>query len=416
MAKITLLGSNSGRNAGDAAILAAIMGILSDNIEEPVEFEVPTTHPDFVSKNYGKLFNVKPLSIMPWTGSVRFIGIPTFRSVKRTDATLITDGIIFDINLWNPLFNFLITLIFIAPWAKFWGKKLVCYDVGIGPLNSFWGRRFAKYVGNSCDLIMVRDEDSKALFEEVGVTKPIHLTADAVFTNWAAPENRIQEIIKAHGLQEASAEGKLFGFNVTRYLDRWLKSSEKVNSKEEFLPMIADALADLKINKGIEPCIVTTQVMDADYGRKLQSLIAGAYQRKAGQAWKPELISNEVYTNHEILGFCSHCELFAGMRLHSLIIASRSGAPVFGLVYAPKVRSFLKQLTTPERSFELASLTKETLYSELDSAWENRAEIKKTQQVVAKQLEAKATEAAQILAKRYYTLKSSDSKETAVAS
>ena len=46
--KITLLGSNSGRNAGDAAILAAIMGAITEQLGPDVEFEVPTTNPKFV--------------------------------------------------------------------------------------------------------------------------------------------------------------------------------------------------------------------------------------------------------------------------------------------------------------------------------------------------------------------------------
>jgi len=108
IAKITLLGSNSGRNAGDAGILAAIMGALSEELDGKVYFEVPTTNPKFISKHYGSMFNVRPISVMPWTGSIRLLGIPTLRSIKRTDLTFITDGIIFDVNLFNPLFNFLI--------------------------------------------------------------------------------------------------------------------------------------------------------------------------------------------------------------------------------------------------------------------------------------------------------------------
>ena len=191
----TLLGSNSGRNAGDAAILASIMSVLRDRFGAECRFEVPTTHPQFVDGNYSKEFNVKGISVMPWTGSIRLLGLPTFRSIRRTDAALITDGIIFDVKLFNPLFNFLITLIFIAPWTKFCGKKLICYSVGVGPLRSYFGRRFARYVVNLCDLVMVRDADSLALLKEIGVTKPIYETADAVFQNWGESPERITEIV-----------------------------------------------------------------------------------------------------------------------------------------------------------------------------------------------------------------------------
>lgn len=402
VARITLLGSNSGRNAGDAAILAAIMGTISNEVDGEVEFEVPTTHPNFVSDNYGSMFDVKPINIMPWTGSIRLLGIPTFRSVKRTDVTMITDGIIFDINLWNPLFNFLITLIFIAPWAKLFGKKLVCYNVGIGPLNSYFGRLFAKYVGNSCDLIIVRDEDSKKLFREIGVNKEIHLLADAVFQDWAAPDADVDEIVKKKGLEQAASEGRLFGFNITRYIDRWLSSKEKVAGKDSFIDMLGRSLASLKIDENIEPVIVTTQVMDADCGRDLQQAVAKAYTASTGEKWEPAIVTNEVYSNHEILGFSGRCSLYAGMRLHSLIIAAQSGTPVVGLIYAPKVRSFLNQLGTPERGLPLAELTEESLKRDLIDAWNNRAEMKSTQQLVVSDLQERARKAGEIVAERYF--------------
>lgn len=395
MATITLLGSNSGRNAGDAAILAAIMGSLSDVMGPDTAFEVPTTHPQFVDGNYSDQFRVKGISVMPWTGSIRLLGIPTFRSIARTDAVMITDGIIFDVKLFNPLFNFLITLIFLVPWAKLLGKKVICYSVGIGPLESFWGRTFARWVGNASDLIMVRDEDSLKLFREIGVQKEIHLTADAVFSNWGVPASEVERILLKNDLKTAASENRLLGVNVTRYVDMWLKKSEKVSSKESFLPSFAKVLADLKGDLGLEPIIFITQVMDADFGRKLSQFVADELKKRGCEpAEAPKVISNEVYTNHELLGVASRCRLLVGMRVHSLIIAAQSGTPVVGLVYAPKVRSFLKQLNTPEWAFELAELSPDKLKSALEEAWNQYQAIQESQQAVVIELRKRAVEAA----------------------
>lgn len=399
--KITLLGSNSGRNAGDAAILASIMHVLSEELDGKVSFEVPTTHPDFVRREYGERFNVKAISVMPWTGSIRLLGLPTFRSIRRTDLTFITDGIIFDINLFNPLFNFLITLVFLVPWARLCGKKVVCYDVGIGPLRSFWGRTFARWVGNACDLIMVRDKDSKKLFEEIGVTKEIHLTADAVFYNWGAEDQRAEELIEEAGLSQIVEENRLFGVNVTRYVDRWLGEDEKVSAKEEFLPMLSRVLLRLKCDHGIEPAIFITQVMDGDFGRRLQALLSQMYQEKSGETWTPAFFSNEVLNNHEILALSRRCRLYTGMRVHSLIISARAGTPVVGMVYAPKVRSFLHLLNTPAQALELSSLSEDSMYQEIVQSWGQSEELKNTQQQVARELELQAKRAAEMIRKRY---------------
>lgn len=393
--KITLLGSNSGRNAGDAAILAAIMGTLSEVLGEDTLFEVPTTHPGFVEKHYGEKFNVRPISVMPWTGSIRLLGVPTFLSIRRTDATLITDGVIFDVKLFNPLFNFLITLIFLVPWAKWCGKKVVCYNVGIGPLRSTFGRIFGRWVGNASDLITVRDADSKALFEEVGVTTKQYLTADSVFTNWSAEESRVNEILQKHGLAE---EQNLFGFNVTSYLDTWLSGQEKVSEGDGFLLSLARTLARLKAEKEIEVVFFTTQIMDADYARRLIDVVQSEFTKLRNWSWQPQLIANVDYSNHEIQGLAARCKLFAGMRLHSLIIAARAGTPVVGMVYAPKVRSFLHQLQSPELAVELADIDEERFYQLLCNAWNDSSTIERKQQQVVADLNGLARQSAVLLA------------------
>lgn len=407
--KITLLGSNSGRNAGDAMILGAIMKALCESAGRAVQFEVPTTHPRFVEKEYGEHFDVKPINVMPWTGSIRLLGIPTFRSIKRTDVTMITDGIIFDINLWNPLFNYLITLIFLIPWAKLCGKKVVCYNVGIGPLNSFFGRMFARWVGNLSDLVMVRDEDSAALFRKIGIKKTIFLTADSVFQGWAADDSKVEKIIsKDPVVYKAFSEDRVLGVNITKYIDRWLTKDKKVDSSQSFLETFATALARLKLEQNIEPVFVLTQVMDFEMGEKLANLatekLKELEQGKAlkSPSWSPLIVSNKDHSAHVILGLLKRCRLFTGMRLHSLIIACRAGAPVVGLVYAPKVRSFLSQLETPEYSLELNEITEDILFDKLLSAWQESPSLKERQQEIQSELADSAKEAADMVRDSFF--------------
>jgi polysaccharide pyruvyl transferase WcaK-like protein len=340
---------------------------------------------------------------MPWAGALRILGIPTFMSVRRSDLTFIVDGIIFDKKLFNPIFNWLIMLVCIAPWIKLCGRKLVCYNVGIGPLSSYWGRLFAKIVGNCSDLILVREQDSYNLFKEIGVTSDMRITADSVFTNWSASEDRVWEIIGKHGLTVDMKAGNVLGFNVTRYVDDWLKKSEKVASRESLIPILAKALVRLKVEKNIVPVICITQVMDTGYGEALRAEIKSGYAKHRNDGWQPVLISNFDNSNHELLGVFSKCGLFAGMRLHSLIIACRAATPIVALVYAPKVRSFIRQLTTPQLGLELADLTAESLFNDLANAWENRAQIKEKQQVVARELEKLADSAAEMVKEKYYS-------------
>jgi polysaccharide pyruvyl transferase WcaK-like protein len=391
----TILGSYSGRNAGDAAIMASIMKSLSNEFGPETVFEIPTTNPAFVITEYAQRFRVKPISILPWTGSIRLLGLPTLLSMMRTDITLITNGIIFDINLFNPLFNFLICLYFIVPLAHRKGKKIACYDVGVGPLRKKLGRMMARKVVNLCECVMVRDPDSQVLLREIGVTKDITITADAVFDGWAAPPERAMQIADSLGFAEDLAQGRVLGWNVTRYVDKWLSQDQKVHSPDSFLSTMAEVIVKLRNERGIKTVLTITQHMDMGYGIRLQERVAEL--AKGAPGFTPPIVSNKDLNNHDIMSISSMFRMFVGMRLHSLIISAQGGTPVAGLVYAPKVNSLLKQLGTPQLSFQIKDISSAALSGALLEAWDNSHEIKERQQEVVEDMRKRARDAARQL-------------------
>ncbi|GFP32415.1 hypothetical protein HKBW3S42_00720 [Candidatus Hakubella thermalkaliphila] len=97
--RITLLGSVSGRNAGDVALIASIMSEIR-NLHPEVTFEIPTINPAFIKKHYSHLV-ARPVSMLPWHLSVKMLGLPTFLSVRRADMVLVFDAVLFDRKLFN---------------------------------------------------------------------------------------------------------------------------------------------------------------------------------------------------------------------------------------------------------------------------------------------------------------------------
>ena len=120
---ITLLGNNSGRNLGDAAILSSILHQINSLLPK-AKFFVPATHIEWIQKNYEAKYNAKALNVMPWTLSIRLLGLPTMIAIAKSDTVFICDGIIFGKKILNPAFNYLITLLFLIPWAKLMGCLL----------------------------------------------------------------------------------------------------------------------------------------------------------------------------------------------------------------------------------------------------------------------------------------------------
>ena len=115
------------------------------------------------------------------------------------------------------------------------------------------------------------------------------------------------------------------------------------------------------------------------------------------------LVTNSKYLSHDIQAIMRRCEVFVGMRFHSLILASAVKSPIIGLIYAPKVRGYMRHLNTPELSLELNKVNYDTLCKTLLYAWNNRENIRSTQQEKIDALRDGAHRAADILKDKYFS-------------
>lgn len=386
--RITLLGNNSGRNLGDMAIMSSIMESLSKRLPN-AEFYVPTIKPSWVKDHYGSKYNVRAINVMPWTLSLRLLGLPTLRCLAKSDCALICDGIIFGKKLFNPAFNYLITLVFLVPLGRLLGCKMVCYSTGIGPFPSWISRLFAKWTINGCDLVMMRERDSEKLTKEIGVTQPVELTGDAAFINPVSSDATAVSIMKEIGL---NPEKPVLAINATSYLDTWLTSSERLSDPRSFLKLVASGIrrAQESVRDRFQPLVVCTHPMDEATCRELTELVGG------------NLITNTTYLSHDIQAVLRRCGLLVGMRFHSIVLASSVETPVVGLIYAPKVRGYLRLLNCEDYGLELASLNEEVLGTKLAQAWDDRATLKARQVPIIRDLKAGAEHAADLLVHRYF--------------
>jgi len=386
--RITLLGNNSGRNLGDAAIMSSILESLSRQLPD-AEFYVPTIAPQWVESHYAGRYRVRGVNVWPWTLSVRLLGLPTLLCFARSDVALICDGIIFGKRLFNPAFNYLITLVFLVPLARLLKCRVACFNCGIGPFPSRISRLLARWTMNGCDLITMRERDSIQLAQDLGVTKPIELTGDSAFINPVSPRERALEICRSHGIE---ADKPILGVNVTSYFDMWLADHERVEPGTDLISVVADGVsrARQRIGEALQPVVFSTQPMD--------DAVCG---RLAGLLGAP-LIRNRDYLSHDIQAVMRECALLVGMRFHALVLASAVRAPIVGLIYAPKVRGFLRLLNSERYGLELAGLSAELLADRLCEAWNSRQELQAVQQRIIADLRDGAERASSLLCSRFF--------------
>ena len=380
--RITLLGNNSGRNLGDAAIMSSILDMVAKELPD-AEVLVPTLNPSFVTDNYGEQYNVKAVDVRLRTLSLRLLGLPTFYSLLRSDVALICDGIIFGRKLFSP-HNFLITLIFLVPFARLVGCKVVCFSCGIGPFPSKLSKIFAKFVIQLSNLVIMRERDSEKLAREIGVKKQISINGDSAFVNPIGSSVDAEKILKENNVP---LNKPLIGLNITPYIDSWLKKDERIENKKAFLENYAknvkSALKKIKTEQP-EILIFSCSPMDEEYSHRFAKLLNAT------------VIDNSRYLSHNIQAVMRKCGLLVGMRFHSLVLASAAGASILGLVYAPKVKGYMRLLDCEEFCLELKEVDKPIFVETLASAWDSREELRERQQVVVSGLRDTAQDAMRV--------------------
>ncbi|MBN1269126.1 MAG: polysaccharide pyruvyl transferase family protein [Kiritimatiellae bacterium] len=359
----TLLGSSSGRNAGDAALIAGIMDSVDTACGAPLTYEIPTIRPAYIRDHYHN--NTRAVSMMPWSLSVKMLGVPTLRSILRTDVTLIFDAILFDRALFNPLFNFMSTLYLLLPIARKRGKRLGCYDVGTGPVNTAPGRKILRELAEMMDFITVRDQASYDILRDIGVKNPrILVAADAALNVRPAPEARAVEILQGLGLDPAE---EILGININAYLDTWAGPGVEPMGKEKFLSVYAAALNRVAKEIDAPMLFVCTQHLDVSITRELMDRVT---------ARKKVLFTNVEHDHYEVKAVLGRLALLFGMRLHCMILASGGLTPIVGLAYQPKIDHYYESLGLSEWSLSFKDFSEDALVRHIRAGWEKRHELR----------------------------------------
>ena len=383
---VTLLGSSSGRNAGDAAILSGIMDTLDQACGSRLLYEIPTINPGFVRRSYAN--RTRPVGMMPWDLSVKMLGLPTYRSVMRTDYTLLFDAILFDRSLYNPLFNFLSTLYLLLPRAARRGKRMACFNVGAGPVDTPAGRRMLREVAEHMDFITVRDEESLHILRDIGVENPrILLAADAALQVAPSPPARVEAILQNLGL---SREDDILAVNINQYLDTWARPKREPMGKARFLSVLAEALDAVAGETGAAVLLLATQHHDVPITRELMARLS--------RARKVALADNTAYSHYDLKGLLGACAMLFAMQLHASILGASALSPTLGLAYQPKVEFFYNRLGLPECSLRFDDFSADGVRAHLRKGWADRARIRTVLERCVPVLQGDARKAADLVA------------------
>lgn len=306
--RVVMSGYYGFSNAGDDAILQSIHGgILAAS--DDIQVTVLSHDPEQTRRQYGL------------DAVYRFDLVQVGRALRRCDALLSGGGsLLQDRTSTRSLLYYLMVI----RWAKKLGKPVMLYANGIGPVTKPENRKKVKQTVELADVVTLRDRASAQELRDMGVKHPeLHITADPVFNLVPADADRGRELLVKAGLPA----GRKFAAVSVR---DWPAARQ--------FPQQAAQLCDhLHRTYGLETVFL---LMQPAADRETTEQVRRAME-------SPSYLLDVPATPSELMAVLGQAELCVAMRLHTLIFAARMAVPTVGLVYDPKVDSYLKELDLP---------------------------------------------------------------------
>lgn len=292
MKTVFLFGYYGYDNLGDDLILESIV----NNLNNQFNFKVLT----YNYEKTHKVDNVVPVSRSKFSKIIH--EIITSDIVASGGGSLLQDA------TSSKSLYFYLGLIILG---KIFRKKTIFLFNGIGPIKGNFNKKIVKWVLSKVDRIILRDNQSKELLTELGVTRNVEVVGDAVFLNDHEVEKTYQEKESSKLVIISLRPWKNFDKIKILETERLIESLQSKGYLVELLPLMMPD--DYEILSEI--------AKDSDVS------IIDFHDRQAK-------LFNRIESAHVLIG----------ERLHSLIISSICETPFIGIEYDPKIAGYCKMV------------------------------------------------------------------------
>ncbi|MDG9689207.1 polysaccharide pyruvyl transferase family protein [Streptomyces mutabilis] len=332
--RIGVLGSYGGFNTGDEAILTCVLSCL--------RAQRPDARLVVMSRNaeHTRAHHPDADEVVPWEGVSRNHVLDVLPGLDL--LVLGGGGILYDGEARRYLR--------LVRAAQTRSVPTFAYAIGAGPLTEAEDREAVRTVLADMDDVVVRDEESRLVLEEVGLEREVAVTADPALL--LGPEPFTGTMMRDEGIP---AGARLVGMSVREPG----RAAEKLD-EGDYHALLAD-VADFLVRR-LDAHVVFLPMERHDV-RHAHAVLSHMTAPDKGR------ILHGDYSPGQVLGFMRHLDVAVGMRLHFVIFAALSGVPVLPLPYSGKVFDFARRLGAPA----LVGVAREQaglLLAEVDRMWD----------------------------------------------
>lgn len=359
MNNIVISGYYGSKNAGDEAMLSAIVEVLTD-LNPKLNITVISANPEDTRTRHG-------VNAVGWLDIFRIA-----RSLWGADLLISGGGsLLQNVTSRRSLYYYLMII-----WlAELLNTPVMLYAQGIGPIRGGFARWAMKQIGNKVRMITVRDKGSLGELVSMGIRKPeIEATADTV--------HAIHPVDRAIGraiLKKNKAEGAkpLVGISVREW-------QEQTNYKA-VIARVADQIAqEFDARIVFLPMHYPEDVVSAENVAAMTSCNA--------------VVLKDEYSTSDLLSIVGNMDLLIAVRLHALIFAAVMGVPMIGVSYDPKIDRFLESIgESPVGDLETVKF--DTLMDKVRAKWNQKSGFSKKNEKLFSELRKLAVRNAELALK-----------------
>ncbi len=296
-ARLLLAGYLGCGNYGDDAIL---LGFLEGIAPYGYEYSILASNPEKLMRTYGL------------TAVARFDASQVKHAIAESDALVFPGGSVFqDVSSVRSVLYYA-SLVRSAKRAK---KKVIMLGQGVGPLNTFFGKRFAKGAFDRADVLMVRDPQSAQTIKSLGCRANPRAAADMAFL-LPDPDLSNAPAFSAGGLKTVGLSIRPYGRMTPKIVETFSE------------------LAQLLFKAGWMPVMMG---LDENEDFALMDQIS---KKNGGKVPDLKGVSGPVPLQQRI----ARMDAVIAMRLHAGILAATVGVPPYMVSYDPKVNAFANSL------------------------------------------------------------------------
>lgn len=386
-------------NGGDAAILLAMVNSLKREFGNDVKILVQAKKDEICKKYYpeidfmpglenkengrnifGKVFlRLKYFRILFYSlldkamdFKAQFLLTPTENSIIdafRNNRNIISCGGGF-LNDYYPLHSRMLGFIL----AKLYKCNYYIYAQSVGPFWKTLSKMQASFILKNASLVTVRDEKSYKLIKEQLkiIGNNVHLTADEAHLLPTMPpvENPVETIKKENpGKLVAGISVREWGFK--DIADRVIRTRTQHRYHRKILELCIHLVEkyDARIIF-ISTCQGRPEyfIDDSHFASHLIKLIPYNIRNNIS-------VVSEAFDPRELKEIMKSFDIFAGVRMHTLVLALSSGVPCIGLGYEFKTEELFSQLELSHYAIDLKSDRLENLNDIMDELIENREAV-----------------------------------------